>query len=183
MQVGQYIIDGSVVWILADSLDGDMVGDISFHPTLLDGHIKGNRANVTASDYPRLVAWALDNNMITTDSTDESKYLYDAENDVLTLPNIMNRVLQGDNAVGIKDAGLPDITGEAALANYNGGFESSSVMSGAFRTGRGYSYSFKGDTGSSSYALNFDASRSSAIYGNSTTVQPPAITLIPQIKY
>jgi hypothetical protein len=29
----------------------------------------------------------------------------------------------------------------------------------------------------------FNASKSSPIYGNSNTVQPPAMTLIPQIKY
>lgn len=31
--------------------------------------------------------------------------------------------------------------------------------------------------------IYFDASRSNAIYGNSETVQPATITLIPQIKY
>ena len=29
----------------------------------------------------------------------------------------------------------------------------------------------------------FDASKSNPIYGNSTTVQPPAIQLIPQLRY
>lgn len=32
-------------------------------------------------------------------------------------------------------------------------------------------------------ALTFDASKSNSIYGSSETVQPPAICLIPQIKY
>ena len=31
--------------------------------------------------------------------------------------------------------------------------------------------------------LYFDASRSSSIYGKSKTVQPPALILIPQLKY
>ena len=31
--------------------------------------------------------------------------------------------------------------------------------------------------------INFDAQRSNSIYGNSNTVQPPAICLIPQIRY
>ena len=31
--------------------------------------------------------------------------------------------------------------------------------------------------------FNFDASKSSNIYAASTTVQPPAIILVPQIKY
>ena len=32
-------------------------------------------------------------------------------------------------------------------------------------------------------AVDFNASQSSAIYGASDTVQPPAIFLIPQVKY
>ena len=31
--------------------------------------------------------------------------------------------------------------------------------------------------------LKFDASRSNPIYGKATTVQPPSISLIPQIKF
>lgn len=31
--------------------------------------------------------------------------------------------------------------------------------------------------------IMFDAQRSNSIYGNSDTVQPPAISLIPQIKF
>ena len=31
--------------------------------------------------------------------------------------------------------------------------------------------------------VHFDASRSNAVYGASDTVQPPAIMLLPQIKY
>ena len=33
------------------------------------------------------------------------------------------------------------------------------------------------------YVGLFNASKSNPIYGNSSTVQPPAIQLIPQIKY
>jgi hypothetical protein len=35
----------------------------------------------------------------------------------------------------------------------------------------------------SSYGIKIDASKSSSIYGNSSTVQPPAVKLIPVIKY
>lgn len=31
--------------------------------------------------------------------------------------------------------------------------------------------------------INFNASRSNEIYGSADTVQPPALSLIPQIKY
>ena len=33
------------------------------------------------------------------------------------------------------------------------------------------------------YGYGIDASKGNPIYGNSNTVQPPAIVLIPQIKY
>lgn len=38
-------------------------------------------------------------------------------------------------------------------------------------------------TGWGGATWEFDASKSNPIYGNSSTVQPPAIQLIPQIKY
>lgn len=31
--------------------------------------------------------------------------------------------------------------------------------------------------------ITFDASKANAIYGSSSTVQPPAIALIPQLRY
>lgn len=37
--------------------------------------------------------------------------------------------------------------------------------------------------GGTSNVIGFDANRANAIYGASNTVQPPAICLIPQIKY
>lgn len=42
---------------------------------------------------------------------------------------------------------------------------------------------FSGDSSGVLANLELDASRCSAVFGNSDTVQPPAIVLIPQIKY
>lgn len=43
---------------------------------------------------------------------------------------------------------------------------------------------YNGTTTSTSYQRQyFDASRSNPIYGSSTTVQPPSIKLIPQLRY
>ena len=39
------------------------------------------------------------------------------------------------------------------------------------------------DTTQSFKILDFNAANSNAIYGSSETVQPPALSLIPQIKY
>lgn len=78
----------------------------------------------------------------------------------------------GSNANTTIEAGLPNITGTFRGRNaFNDGPVS---YTGAF--GVVYSGSTTGASGagSSPYYFDFDASRSSTIYGNSTTVQPPA---------
>ena len=97
------------------------------------------------------------------------------------LPNLIDKFVQGAATAGTyKEAGLPNITGRPALER-----KTVSQVSGSF-------YIDKADTRDtcaitsavSGYPnLKFDASRSSSIYGNSTTVQPPALTMLPIIKY
>lgn len=87
------------------------------------------------------------------------------------LPNLTNRFIQGNATVGtVKSAGLPNITGFFNSDGY------SNKMGGAFK------HNYGGITGASGEGdggyIDFDASRSSSIYGNSTTVQPPALTMI-----
>lgn len=72
----------------------------------------------------------------------------------------------GSNANTTIEAGLPNITGYAGLTK-NGG------MNGAFYEGNQGRAAGKGDTFSTSECY-FDASRSSSIYGRSSTVQPAA---------
>lgn len=92
------------------------------------------------------------------------------------LPDLRGRFLQGANG-NLKqkiEAGLPNITGY----HHSQGSDSGNEATGAFKvrtTG-------KVDSGSSSASnyinsVDFDASRSSSIYGNSDTVQPPAYTV------
>lgn len=91
------------------------------------------------------------------------------------LPNVTDRFIQGSATVGtIKNAGLPNITGVFNSDGY------SDKTSGAFKfTSGGTGASGSGDGGY--YTL--DASLSSSIYGASTTVQPPALTMRFYIKY
>lgn len=81
-----------------------------------------------------------------------------------------DRVLQGatdGSAVGTTvEAGLPNITG-----TFCGG--DTAIATGAF-TSLGNNSSPVGSGSSRFKSFDFDASRSSSIYGNSTTVQPPA---------
>ena len=188
-KAGQLITDGDAVWILDDVRDGARVGDIIMRPTLRDGYIKANGATVKASEYPRLLAWVQEAGMTITAeqyAQDCSKYVYDRGADTLVLPNMTGRVLMGGETVKSVEAGLPNITG--SLKNIPQGhsvFDAILVQSGALSTKTAKKY---GVTGSGAYSdwsdsIDFDASHSNPIYGASETVQPPALTMIAQIKY
>lgn len=178
-KAGQLITDGDVVWIIDDVRDGARVGDIILRPTLRDGYIKANGATVKASEYPRLLAWVQESNMAITAEqykTDCSKYVYDGAQDKLTLPNMTGRVLQGGEIVKSVEAGLPNITG------YFGNTEETSHISGGAFIEISTSSGASGDN-RGGINWKFDASRANPIYGSSDTVQPPALSLIAQIKY
>lgn len=82
------------------------------------------------------------------------------------------------------EAGLPNITGEAAhqgdigLLSYNDPIATSGFTHGDSRT-----HTVSGTTSGRSRDLVLDASGSSSIYGRASTVQPPAITMLPCIKF
>lgn len=96
------------------------------------------------------------------------------------LPNLTDKFIQGSNTVGtVKSAGLPNIVGGVSVVT--GGVDGAS---GAFFTNPSWTVdhihaSLSGkDTG-----LEFSASLVNSIYGNSDTVQPPALTMRYIIKY
>lgn len=172
-------MDGNAVWIIDDVRDGARVGDIILRPTLRDGYIKANGATVKASEYPRLLAWVQEAGMTVTAEqykTDCSKYVYDRAADTLTLPNATGRVLMGGESVKSVEAGLPNIKGTLKNALLD-----NAVGDGVFRVfADGPS---GGGSGNNKRGLMFDASRANPIYGRNNTVQPPALTMIAQIKY
>ena len=102
------------------------------------------------------------------------------------LPNLQDKFVQGagTNAVGTEmSAGLPNITGD---------FVPGSVPAnhGKYATGAFYGTSGTGKENANSvtptvqdYGFAFNASKSNSIYGNSDTVQPPAICMNYIIKY
>ena len=193
MGVGQLITDGTAVWIVDDIRDGSRVGDIIIRPILRDGYVKANGATLKASEYPRLLRYAVDNSLTVTAAvyaTDCSKYVYDSTADTLQVPNMTGRVLQGGDAVKSIEAGLPNITGntsdtggtwiqcdaQAKIGQGNGALNYKSVDSVN-------KYLASSNLGGAYVVIGFDASKSNSIYGNNTTVQPPALQMIPQIKY
>ena len=86
---------------------------------------------------------------------------------------------QGGDTTGIKQAGLPNITGET------GDFHANNIIEkGAFKLIRESRLDRGGGSGKEVYmCMSFDASRCSNIYGASTTVQPLTVVLIPQLRY
>ena len=183
---GVMVTDGNAVWILDDVRDGARVGDIILRPTLRDGYIKANGATVKASEYPRLLAWAQEAGMTVTAeqyTQDCSKYVYDSAQDKLTLPNAVGRVLQGGESVKSVESGLPNIEGDFSVRCLDHKNSARPLTHGAFRVE--YNTTATPDVAGMDATPHFffDASRSNPIYGASAMVQPPAITLIAQIKY
>lgn len=169
-------------------VEGIPVGDVVYRPFLMSGYVKANGATVNRADYPNLVQYANDHSLWTSNPTGEPwKYGVGDGSTTMVLPDYRNRVIQGGDIMSVKNAGLPNI--EGYLFSYaNGGGNN---LTGAFygkkylppNEADGYptqqtstSARFWGD-------LHLDASMSNSIYGSANTVQPPAIVLLPQIRY
>ena len=115
------------------------------------------------------------------------------------LPNLVDKFVEGSATAGtVKSAGLPNITGSIGGGSGSGGpagngsgigFLRDTMINGCFRPNDkayGNETGLGGGRIPSGYPVmtaNLDASRSSAIYGKSTTVQPPALTMRYIIKY
>lgn len=105
------------------------------------------------------------------------------------LPDLADKFIEGSSTSGtVKTAGVPNITGRVGFRKFNG--DTAKVFyndEGSFAQGTDIANpSNVIGSGSGSYNLSnltFDASRSSSVYGNSTTVQPPAVTMRYIIKY
>lgn len=92
------------------------------------------------------------------------------------LPNLTNKFIMGNGTAGIiKTAGLPNITGTFGGSNFYG-------PTGAFTVSKTGTDIDEG-SGPFNRGFTFNASKSNSIYGKSTTVQPPAVTMRFYIKY
>ena len=131
-----------------------------------DGYLICNGAAVSRTDYSALFAVI------------GVKFGEGDGETTFNLPTLTdNRFIEGDTTIGTaKSAGLPNITGNFYVyARTNG-------ANGAFTSWTQYDRHDGGVAGQGG-AYNFDASRSSSIYGGSSTVQPKSLTLLPCIKY
>ena len=105
------------------------------------------------------------------------------------LPDLRDRVAWGGTAVGTyKHAGLPAITGSFWAGTYKsstGLFPDKFSPSGVFSIGEKVDWQYdigEGEGSTSMCPIEFKLETPSP-YGESTTVQPPALVLLPCIKY
>lgn len=159
------------------------VGSVTWQMRLLDDHLMLNGDTVVGADYPELLAFVVDHQLLTTSADDKSLFAYDEATGELTLPDYVGLVMQGGTTVETVAAGLPNIEGtftkmfHTAENNSGNGAFADSISNGQ----AGY----LNGPANSSYdwvGVKFKASNFNSIYGNADTVQPPAIRLIPQIR-
>lgn len=193
---GVLISDGTVTWIVDDIRDMTPVGCVRGSLFLPKGYIKANGATVQRADYPRLVQFIDSNNLWTDDTANNAGLFGKGDgNSTFVLPDYRERMIQyADGSIGAKrNAGLPDILGDFSFADNVGRNDNSQAAGDA--SGSMYKSSITHNVVSlngGTFTVNvvtvpdkigFMASRWNSIYGGSTTVQPPAINIIPIIRY
>lgn len=158
---------------------GAVIGEVRWFAmsTPPEGWLVCNGAAVLISDYPFLYN-AIGNTFLPEDVS--------ASPATFNLPNLMGKTPWGSTSVGtVLDAGLPNIAGTATYVNSDGVDQTNFPDTGCFFWGI-YNHSWKTystNNGPAKRNLGFNASRSNSIYGKSSTVQPPALCLLPCIRY
>lgn len=169
---------------------GAVIGEVRWFAmsTPPTGWLVCNGAAVGTSDYPALFA-AIGKLFLPKNIPDPPGVFF--------LPNLMDKVPWGSTSVGtVLDAGAPDVTGHFSATDnvcLNGYADKDTPK--VFGNNDGC-FSFIDGSGGralvnvvqvSNYAdnrrISFSASKSNNIYGNSDTVQPPALCLLPCIRY
>ena len=194
-----YCIKYTKAVIPSEYEDGTPVGRVIFDSILREGYIKANGAQIedASISIPRLLSFVqkYSSQLIASDqATYEANvglYMYDSNNDILTLPNYIGRFMEGGNSVTSIEAGLPNIKGQQEFATWQGGYsilltstnESLYQITSGTASQSTLAFGTNGSNIGKRY-LVLDASRSSSVYSDTVnTVQPSSITLIPQIRY
>ena len=99
------------------------------------------------------------------------------------LPDFRNRTLWGAEDFGYIEAGLPNITGsfQKDQIQFQNLYEAVGCISSV--SSLQLFYTSAGSARHEISRVNIDASRSSSIYGNSTTVQPPSVKVRVKTRY
>lgn len=169
---------------------GAVIGEIRWFAmsTPPEGWLVCNGATINTSDYAAL--FAAIGKTFTPKYIDEKLKITNPEyenQNVFRLPNLMGKVPWGTSSqVGMEmKAGMPNITGRATFVFTDGEDNAQYPDRGAFYWAiyDALRVKMQVDGGTGKRDLMFDASRSNNIYGASTTVQPPALCLLPCIRY
>lgn len=98
------------------------------------------------------------------------------------LPNLANRFVEGTTSIEsvgtFKSAGLPNISGSFTEHGNTTGMQCTGAFTGEERIGLKSNQGGAWDGG----RVTMNSSSSSSVYGSSSSVQPPAIALLPCIK-
>ena len=189
---GVLISDGTVTWIVDDVRDMTPIGCVRGSLFLPKGYIKANGATVQRADYPRLVHFIESNNLWTNDTTTNAGMFGKGDgSSTFVLPDYRERMMQyTEGSIGAKRAaGLPNITGQIGKVWSNvWTLPTNTDYSGAIQPGelvgnQGIPPLSHLTEGSCATHDTFNASWSNSIYGASNTVQPPAINVIPILRY
>lgn len=162
----------NVYWLRADAGDGVPVGTIvwSAATSAPNGYLLCNGATVGRETYSALFAA-----IGTTYGAGDGSTTF-------ALPNLIDRVMWGGTSPGAYlAAGLPNITGQMD----GGGYYAEQEAIGALYPSNIQSEYYASDLTTYSMnvcKINISAAKANAIYGNSDTVQPPALVLCPYIK-
>lgn len=188
---GVLISDGTVTWIVDDIRDMTPVGCVRGSLFLPKGYIKANGATIQRADYPRLVHFIESNNLWTDDTTTNAGLFGKGDgSSTFVLPDYRERMMQYTEwHIGMRrGAGLPNITGQIGkiwggvwTVPTNTGYMGA-IQPGELVDNQGIP-AINATSGSVATHDNFNASWSNSIYGSSNTVQPPAINVIPILRY
>lgn len=178
IQAGDIIKDGTAVFkVKKFGGGGGLIGRVEWYAgtDTPENYLLCDGSAVSRTDYAELFA------VIGT------TYGAGDESTTFTLPLLTDgRFIEGSATAGTQH--------KAGLPNIEGGFNTNGVRNG-FINGSGATRAFSISTSDSTQwggyddyygpigRLTFNASRSSAIYGNSDTVQPLALTMRPLIRY
>lgn len=177
-ETGRVTLDGTAEWSVQQSASVASVEGIAPIGSVVayagtsvpSGYLACNGAAISRTTYAKL----FDVIGTTYGSGDGST--------TFNLPNLENNsFMEFSSSVGTaKSAGLPNITGEAGNPTTEG---TSAISSSGALTATIIASGRAAGSGGSSMKISIDASKSSSIYGNSTTVQPKSLTVRAIIKY
>lgn len=154
--------------------DGELIGSIAAFAgsSLPSGWLLCDGSAVSRTTYSALF------------SAVETTYGTGDGSTTFNVPNLVDKFIEGAATAGtVKAAGLPNITGNTMLHGAGGGslfYTATGVMYGDYGSDSQYRSQAELTIRSGAPSIGrilIDASRSSSIYGNSSTVQPPALTM------